>query len=456
MIFAVTDLETTGGSTKSTKITEIAIYLTDGERIIDEYTSLINPEQNIPPFITRLTGINDEMVKDAPRFYEVAKDIIEFIGDAVFVAHNVGFDYNVLRSEYINLGYDFRKEHLCTVRSTRYMIPGHASYSLGKITKDLNIQLENRHRAAGDALATVKLFQILYQKSNEELLKFIQKDIQPKHLHPGLDLQTIDELPKKTGVYKFYNEDNSLIYIGKSKNIRSRVMQHLKNNSSKKGVTMREELIRVEFELTGSETIALLKESELIKKFKPKYNRALRKDKYPFGLYTFKDGNGYINLIVDRIKNKSAAPLTTFSSKLESNRFLGYCHEHYALCKKLIGIYPSKSACFQYHIKECNGACIGEESVEDYNNRVNAVLDKLSFEMESFFIIDSGRTKEEISLVLVENGSYRGFGYLNRIMSSSSLENWKENIEYHSEDKDARMIIQRMIRLDKKLNIKKF
>lgn len=456
MIFAVTDLETTGGSTKSTKITEIAIYLTDGERIIDEYTSLINPEQNIPPFITRLTGINDEMVKDAPRFYEVAKDIIEFIGDAVFVAHNVGFDYNVLRSEYINLGYDFRKEHLCTVRSTRYMIPGHASYSLGKITKDLNIQLENRHRAAGDALATVKLFQILYQKSNEELLKFIQKDIQPKHLHPGLDLQTIDELPKKTGVYKFYNEDNSLIYIGKSKNIRSRVMQHLKNNSSKKGVTMREELIRVEFELTGSETIALLKESELIKKFKPRYNRSLRKDKYPFGLYTFKDGHGYINLIVDRIKNKSAAPLTTFSSKLESNRFLGYCHEHYTLCKKLIGIYPSKSACFQYHIKECNGACIGEESVEDYNNRVNAVLDKLSFEMESFFIIDSGRTKEEISLVLVENGSYRGFGYLNRIMSSSSLENWKENIEYHSEDKDARMIIQRMIRLDKKLNIKKF
>ena len=144
MVFAVTDLETTGGSTKSTKITEIAIYLTDGEKIIDEYSSLINPEQTIPPFITRLTGINDEMVKEAPRFFEVAKEIIEFIGDSVFVAHNVGFDYNVLRSEYNNLGYDFRKEHLCTVRSTRYMIPGHASYSLGKITNDLDIQLENR------------------------------------------------------------------------------------------------------------------------------------------------------------------------------------------------------------------------------------------------------------------------------------------------------------------------
>ena len=456
MVFAVTDLETTGGSTKSTKITEIAIYLTDGEKIIDEYSSLINPEQTIPPFITRLTGINDEMVKEAPRFFEVAKEIIEFIGDSVFVAHNVGFDYNVLRSEYNNLGYDFRKEHLCTVRSTRYMIPGHASYSLGKITNDLDIQLENRHRAAGDAFATVKLFQLLYQKSSDDLKKFIQKDIQPKHLHPGLDLQTIDELPKKTGIYKFYNEDNSLIYIGKSKNIRSRVMQHLKNNSSKKGVTMREELIRVEYELTGSETIALLKESSLIKKFKPRYNRALRKDQFPFGLYTFLDGKGYINLVIDRVKNKNTPPLTTFFSKIESNRFLEYCQDQYRLCKKLVGLYPTNSACFNYHIKECNGACIGEEPVDEYNQRVEAIFEKLNFEMDSFFIVESGRSKEEISLVLIENGSFRGYGYINKFTSGESIENWEEAIEYHTEDKDSRLIIQRMIRLNKKLNLRKF
>lgn len=456
MVFAITDLETTGGSTKSTKITEIAIYLTDGDKIIDEYSSLINPEQTIPPFITRLTGINDEMVQGAPRFFEVAKEIIEFIGDAVFVAHNVGFDYNVLRSEYNNLGYDFRKEHLCTVRSTRYMIPGHASYSLGKITNDLDIHLENRHRAAGDALATVKLFQLLYRKSSDDLKKFIQKDIQPKHLHPGLDLQTIDELPKRTGIYKFYNEDNSLIYIGKSKNIRSRVMQHLKNNSSKKGVTMREELIRVEYELTGSETIALLKESSLIKKFKPRYNRALRKDQFPFGLYTFLDGRGYINLVIDRVKNKNNPPLTTFSSKIESNRFLEYCQDQYKLCKKLVGLYPTSSACFNYHIKECNGACIGEEPVEEYNQRVEAIFEKLNFETDSFFIVESGRSKEEISLVLIENGCFRGYGYINKMMSNESIKNWKEAIEYHTEDKDSRLIIQRMIRLNKKLNLRKF
>ena len=320
----------------------------------------------------------------------------------------------------------------------------------------MNIELENRHRAAGDALATAKLFQILYKKNSEGLLKFIQKDIQPKHLHPGLDLQTIDNLPKRTGVYKFFNEENSLIYIGKSKNIQSRVKQHLKNNSSKKGVNMREELIRVEYELTGSETIALLKESSLIKKLKPRYNRALRKDKYPYGLFSFEDGKGYINLVVDRIKNKSAPPLTTFSTKAESNRFLTYCHEQYGLCKKLIGAYATQFACFSYHIKECKGACIGEEPTQEYNSRVKSLLDQLNFEMESFFIVENGRNREEISLILVENGSYRGYGYINSRMTNDSIENWKEAIEYHSEDKDSRLIIQRMIRMNKNMNIRKF
>ncbi|MDX1653501.1 MAG: GIY-YIG nuclease family protein, partial [Brumimicrobium sp.] len=299
-------------------------------------------------------------------------------------------------------------------------------------------------------------FQHLYDLNPEALQKFIQKDIHPKHLHPGLDLETIDDLPKRAGVYKFFNEDNALIYIGKSKNIRSRVMQHLKNNSSKKGVNMREEIIRVEYELTGSETIALLKESALIKKYKPRYNRALRKDKYPYGLYSYTDGNGYINLTVDRVKNKTATPLTTFSTKMEANRFLEYCCEEFRLCKKLTGIYTTKSACFQYNIRECNGACIGKEKTEDYNSRVAQILDKLSFETDSFFIVDNGRTRQEMSLILVENGSYRGFGYVHRNLSKNHQELWKEAIEYHPEDKDARIILQRMIRIDQKLTIVKF
>ena len=227
MLYAITDLETTGGSISKSKITEFSIFLTDGEKIIDEFTSLVDPERPIPYFISQLTGINDEMVEDAPKFYELAKQVLEFIGDAVFVAHNVGFDYNVLRSEYKSLGFEFRMEYLCTVKSSRQIIPGHASYSLGKLTNELGISLVGRHRARGDALATVELFHLLYEKDQEKLSGYIQSDLIPQHLHPGLDFDAIAEIPKLTGIYKFYDQENRLIYIGKSNNIRSRVQQHL-------------------------------------------------------------------------------------------------------------------------------------------------------------------------------------------------------------------------------------
>ena len=134
MNYAIVDIETTGGSPKSSKITEIAIYKHDGKEVIDEFVTLINPEMPIPPFIVNLTGINDEMVKDSPKFYEIAKDIVEFTKDCVFVAHNVGFDYGIIRHEFRSLGFDYRRPHLCTVRASRYVIPGHDSYSLGKLT----------------------------------------------------------------------------------------------------------------------------------------------------------------------------------------------------------------------------------------------------------------------------------------------------------------------------------
>ena len=162
MHFVIVDVETTGGNPKQSKITEIAMYKYDGNQIIDEFISLINPEQHIPEFIVRLTGITDQMVANAPKFYEVAKDILAFCEGCVFVAHNVGFDYGMLRSEFLSLGFDFRFPHLCTVRASRYVIPGHASYSLGKLSNDLGIQIDGRHRAGGDALATTKLFHLIY------------------------------------------------------------------------------------------------------------------------------------------------------------------------------------------------------------------------------------------------------------------------------------------------------
>ncbi|PKR79790.1 exonuclease [Brumimicrobium salinarum] len=456
MLYAITDLETTGGSIRDSKITEFSIFLTDGEKIIDEFTSLVNPERPIPYFISQLTGINDEMVENAPKFYELAKQIIEFIGDAIFVAHNVGFDYNVLRSEYRSLGFEFRTEHLCTVKSARKIIPGHASYSLGKLTDELGIELVGRHRARGDALATVELFHLMFQKEKDKLNEFIQSDIIPKHLHPGLDYQTIEEIPKATGVYKFYNEDNRLIYIGKSRNIKTRVQQHLKNVKTKKGINMSKEIVRVEYDLTGSETIALIHESNLIKKYKPHFNRQLRKDKYPYGLFAFEDGAGYINLHLDFVKKRNDAPLTTFSNRKEGVSFMERVVEKYQLCKKLTGLYPTQSACFQYHTKECKGACIGKELAVDYNQRVKRLIDKINFDMDNFFIVDRGRNKNELAILMIERGTFIGYGYLPKNYNDGDIEKWKEVIDRYPEDRDIRMIINRMVRIKKGIEIRKF
>lgn len=447
MIYAITDIETTGGSTKDTKITEIAIYLHNGEKVIDTFSSLINPERAIPAFISRLTGINDEMVADAPKFYEVAKKIIALTDETIFVAHNVGFDYRIIRNEFSSLGYDFRRPHLCTVRSSRSILPGYPSYSLGRLSESLGIKINGRHRASGDALATAKLFELLYAKNDDELNGFIQHEINPKALHKGLDLGTIDTLPQKTGIYRFYDENNAVIYIGKSKNIRSRVLQHLKNNSSKKAVSLREAIIQVDYELTGSELIALLKEAELIKKEKPIFNRQLRKTRSYYGLYSFEDGIGYIQLITSPIKQQTQTPYTTFEHKNAANNYLDWATEKFNLCQKLTGRYQTSGACFNYQVDRCNGACCKEEPVKIYNERINALLSHLNFDEKSFYIIVKGRIKDEIGIVYVEKGTYSGYGF---IPSSITKENdthlWSQYIKKTQEDKDAKRIIQAFLR----------
>lgn len=277
MNYAIVDIETTGGSTKNSKITEIAIYKHDGKQVIDSFETLINPEIPIPIFIARLTGIRDEMVENSPRFFEIAKKIIEFTEGCVFVAHNVLFDYGIIRHEFKLLGYDYRKPHLCTVRAARYVIPGFESYSLGKLTRAMGIEIIGRHRAGGDALATAELFTVLINKDPKGLQTFVQDEINPQILHPNLDLNFLEEIPNKPGLYKFFNETNQLIFIGKAKQIRKRIEQHLKHTKTIKGDKMRLEITRIEFELTGSELIALLMESELVKHLLPLYNPKSRK-----------------------------------------------------------------------------------------------------------------------------------------------------------------------------------
>jgi DNA polymerase-3 subunit epsilon len=277
-MFAIVDIETTGGSPVTDKITEIAIIMHDGRKITDEFVTLINPERNIPYHITSLTGITNEMVADAPRFYEVARRIVELTENKTFVAHNSGFDYSFIRSEFRSLGYKYQREQLCTVKLSRKLIPGLRSYSLGTLCSELGIEIIGRHRAAGDAMATARLFDILMDLNNTNGLDLFNiRKILKYDLHPDMNPDLILNLPEEAGLYYFYNDHQELIYIGKSRNIKSRVIAHINNNSSKKAIQMRHEIADISYELTGSELIALLKESEEIKIKKPHYNRNKRR-----------------------------------------------------------------------------------------------------------------------------------------------------------------------------------
>ncbi|MBW1792160.1 MAG: GIY-YIG nuclease family protein, partial [Deltaproteobacteria bacterium] len=270
-MFAILDIETTGGSPKTEKITEIAIFFHDGEKVVDEWSTLLNPEKPIPYFITGLTGITNEMVADAPRFYEVAKKLVERTENCTIVGHNVSFDYSFIKSEFKGLGFEYDRKTLCTIKLSRKIFPGHKSYSLGKICKELGIEIQDRHRAAGDALATVKLFELLRDNQNgvDGLNIISEPSGRYKNLNENLVVEDIQKLPEGCGTYYFFDEKQQLLYIGKSKNIRHRVLAHLGNASSKRAIEMKQRIHSISYELTGSELIALLKESKEIKAQKP-------------------------------------------------------------------------------------------------------------------------------------------------------------------------------------------
>lgn len=317
MIYSVIDVETTGGSPKSSKITEIAIYRHDGKKIIDEFISLVNPEIPIPEFVSNLTGITDAMVKDAPKFYEIAKRIVEITEGSIFVAHNVGFDYGMLRREFKNLGYDYRLPHLCTVITSRTLLPGQDSYSLGKLTRSLGIELIGRHRAGGDALATSKLLDLLLQKSNADLSKFITTEINPSFLHPALDLDQVEELPNKTGIYQFFNEQGELIYVGKAKYVRTAILQHLRNTTVKKSAQWCSDIASIKLVLTGNEFVATVLELTILQHSKPKYNKSRKKTEEVLQLNLESNDRFYF---IEKGRNKQEKCLVL----IENGQLVGY------------------------------------------------------------------------------------------------------------------------------------
>ncbi|MFV8324147.1 exonuclease domain-containing protein [Flavobacterium sp. LS2R12] len=453
-MYAILDIETTGGQFNEEGITEIAIYKFDGHEVVDQFISLVNPEIPIQPFVVKLTGINNAMLSSAPKFFEVAKRIIEMTNDCVIVAHNASFDYRILRTEFRRLGYDFEARTLCTVELSKKLLPEQPSHSLGKLVRALGIPMADRHRASGDALATVKLFKILLEKDLEkEIVKdFIKLEIE-KGIAPKL-LDIVASLPSKTGVYYIHNEKGNLVYIGKSRNIKKRINQHFTGTSTK-CKKIQAEVFTVTYDETGSELIALLKESEEIKINKPIYNRAQRKSIFQLALYAEKDKNGYLNLKLQKADGRKKE-ITSFTSLQEGKNALFRITSHYNLCQKLTGLYVSKTNCFQYNIKECDGACVGEISPEEYNARVQEFIDKNSFENQNMVLVDRGRTINERSAVLIENGIYKGYAFYDLNYQINNIEILKNIIIPMQNNRDTRNIIQSHVRKSKTLKIVKF
>lgn len=450
-MYAILDIETTGGKYNEEGITEIAIYKFDGHTVVDQFISLVNPEQPIQPFVVGLTGINNDMLRNAPKFYEVAKRIVEITKDCIVVAHNAKFDHRILRLEFRRLGFDYERKTLCTVELSKKLIPGQTSYSLGKLVRALGIPLSDRHRANGDAQATVKLFKMLLAKdSQKEILKESVKNEPSKQLDTKL-VQLLEELPAITGVYYLHNSDGDIIYIGKSKNIRKKVNQHFTNDNLK-AKELQKEVAAVSFEATGNELIALLKENEEVKQNKPKYNKTSNKPIFSYALYQFVDEKGYINLKIARADARKSN-ITTFSNMQQAKSTLRNMISSYNLCDRLCGLELGTGKCFGYTIKNCHGACIDLESPLDYNARVRELIEIYSYKDQNMLVVDRGREVDEKSALLVENGEFKGVGYFNLNYQLNNLEIVRSIITPMKNDRDVRHIIQSYLRRNKKLKI---
>lgn len=381
-MYAVLDIESTGGKYNEEGIMEIAIHRFDGHAVTDKFISLVNPEREIQPFVSKLTGINNKMLKTAPKFHEVAKRIIEITEGATLVAHNAQFDYRILRTEFRRLGYDFQRKTLCTVDLSKQLMPDAESHSLGKLVRSLGIPVSDRHRANGDAIATLKLFKLLLVKDSDK--RIIKEVIRAETLGElsQVQLDIVESLPTETGVYYMHDKKGDIIFIGKTKNIRRRVNQHF-TNIGELARKLQKETKKVSFEKTGSELIALLKEQHEIKKNKPHYNN-LKSEGYSHGIYRYSDKNGRYMLKPERANGQSER-LSSFNSLKSSKTFLGKLVEEYTLEDKA--------------------------SLEHHNQKVNDIFEKYSINGRNLLLLDRGRELGEQSAVLIKNGMVTGYAY---------------------------------------------
>lgn len=439
MIYTIIDVETTG---KTNKLTEISIFKYDGNKVIDEFTSLINPQEPIPDYIVALTGINNYLVANAPTFSQVANNILDITEGTTFVAHNVNFDYNAIRNEFKAIGIDFNRKKLCTVRLSRKLIPGHKSYSLGKLCNALNINIENRHRAKGDVEATVILFELLLKQDNAKAVfnEFLNKSSKEATLPSHLPTSVFNNLPSTPGIYYFKNKKGMIIYVGKAKDIKKRVLSHF-YSKAKKALDMCRDIADIDFELSGSEFIALLMEDAAIKKHYPDFNQLSKRSPKMYAIFNYTDRNGIIHLAYNTLK-AAPYPILTLYSINECRQYIERVCSTFKLCPKYCHLQEGVSSCNHFKIHTCQGICKDEEHYKSYNERVLKAITHLKEDSKDLILKQKGRHENEDAFVIIEKGTYKGYGFIDKTEQINNIEDFEPFLIPQNDNPDIQKIIR--------------
>lgn len=407
------DIETTGGSYRNSRVLEVAVIRFEDGEVVQEFSSLINPQTYIPPMITDLTGITSSDVAGAPVFADIADQLADIMEGAVFVAHNVRFDYSFLKNEFLLVGRSFSPRLLCTVRLSRRLYAQHQGHSLQKLITRHSIPVEDRHRALEDAKAILYFSQLAFSEHGiDTFTAAIQHQLASQTLPPNLVSEELDAVENVAGVYIFRDDDNQPIYIGKSISLKKRIMSHFQDSTPKE-LKISQHVHHIETIPTGSELSALLLESKLIKEMKPLYNQMLRR----VSLYTMvlkkTTPDGYATLAMSSGKVTNNTDISTvygvFKNRLQAKKKIDELTRTFQLCPKLMGLEKAKGACFHYALGQCKGACMGQESTELYNRRFEVALEQTKLSEWAYDGAISVPVNERGERVIIKNWMIQGF-----------------------------------------------
>ncbi|MFW5704034.1 MAG: exonuclease domain-containing protein [Patescibacteria group bacterium] len=370
---AFVDVETNGGSITKNRIIEIGIVRVMDGSVVDTFNSLINPNQYIPPFITGITGINNEVVADAPSFDAVREEIYAMLEGCLFVAHNARFDYGFIRNEFKRTDYQYNAQVLCTARLSQLLFPYEKKHNLDSIIERFGITCKNRHRAFDDANVLWEFYKKLPEhispdKLYASLAQVTKTPTLPVNLPPG----ALDNLPEEAGIYEFYGTGDVPLYIGKSTNIRTRVLSHFSGDYLRDAeMDIARQTKHISFVTTSGDLGARLLEARLIQEKKPVYNKKLRTGTMHTIISEDLTADGYKRAVITEVPTITDEMIPTLlkvcKSRIQAQNTLVKIAEQHGICRMLLGIEKTTGSCFAYKMSRCSGACVGQEDVALFN-----------------------------------------------------------------------------------------